>query len=653
MIDLYKIENVNKDNNIDLDKYLQFTEEKRAEYFEKILFRNTNEKLAYGKIEKVKNNEGEDKKVKYIFNLKYLLLKSEGIAIDFRKNKLLNFEFSLIQVPYKSEMMSRIGENVIVEIEQLEHSFETKRLEDRRLFRCKRIIEDCKLQDFVQPEYIKDDEIYSRCTLILTNEENHFKFFRSVKVITEILNTTNKSDLNLKELDKKNIDSKFEKQKNKKEIILKELNNINKIVDIEQLSKEKSLLNEFTDKNINFIDPSVFECDNVEKLQTNDLREIIAYIKKYILYNYRLYFTDQMIENMLLAVYSNQLIILAGKPGSGKTTFAQKFAEATGEYETVSVQANWMDRGDLLGYYNPIRQLFEPSIFLEKLISLIKKANSNTDKLFFMCLDEMNLSTVEYYFADFLSTWNGKQDYITITLYSDFYYKERLNKVLYGLNNLGYCLFSTEKDLKEVLKSNNTEIKFNKLKEEIKNLIEYPSELKIPRNLKFVGTINIDATTKDLSPKVVDRSYFIRMENDEDNIINHNITENDEDIKRKYLKYVNENKINMELWKKYSVVEKNIIEKLKKDLSVNNRFKVASENILKYLCTIKINENIFTRTVLKDYLVAALILPKISIERSRIEKTLEDICDGEISGKIKELMISDNDDIVTYWRALQ
>lgn len=653
MIDLYKIENVNKDNNIDLDKYLQFTEEKRAEYFEKILFRNTNEKLAYGKIEKVKNNEGEDKKVKYIFNLKYLLLKSEGIAIDFRKNKLLNFEFSLIQVPYKSEMMSRIGENVIVEIEQLEHSFETKRLEDRRLFRCKRIIEDCKLQDFVQPEYIKDDEIYSRCTLILTNEENHFKFFRSVKVITEILNTTNKSDLNLKELDKKNIDSKFEKQKNKKEIILKELNNINKIVDIEQLSKEKSLLNEFTDKNINFIDPSVFECDNVEKLQTNDLREIIAYIKKYILYNYRLYFTDQMIENMLLAVYSNQLIILAGKPGSGKTTFAQKFAEATGEYETVSVQANWMDRGDLLGYYNPIRQLFEPSIFLEKLISLIKKANSNTDKLFFMCLDEMNLSTVEYYFADFLSTWNGKQDYITITLYSDFYYKERLNKVLHGLNNLGYCLFSTEKDLKEVLKSNNTEIKFNKLKEEIKNLIEYPSELKIPRNLKFVGTINIDATTKDLSPKVVDRSYFIRMENDEDNIINHNITENDEDIKRKYLKYVNENKINMELWKKYSVVEKNIIEKLKKDLSVNNRFKVASENILKYLCTIKINENIFTRTVLKDYLVAALILPKISIERSRIEKTLEDICDGEISGKIKELMISDNDDIVTYWRALQ
>ena len=34
MIDLYKIENVNKDNNIDLDKYLQFTEEKRAEYFQ-------------------------------------------------------------------------------------------------------------------------------------------------------------------------------------------------------------------------------------------------------------------------------------------------------------------------------------------------------------------------------------------------------------------------------------------------------------------------------------------------------------------------------------------------------------------------------------------------------------------------------------------
>ena len=663
MIALYKIESIDNDKNIDLDKYLNLTEEKRKEYFEEILFRNVNEKFAYGKIEKAKKDETEDRKVdQYIFALKYLLLKSEGIAIDFTKNKLLNLSFSVIQIPLKKEMISRSGENVIVEIEQLERSYESKKKEDRRVFTCKRII-DYKLQDFVLLEYAKNGEINNRGTLILTNEENYLKIFESVKIVTEVFNNTNDLDLNLKELEKKskNIDLKLEKAKNDKEIILKELNNIDDKITktsnvIEQLSKKGNLLSEFIDKNTNFIDSCVFEYDNVEKLEINDLSEIIKYIKGYISYEYKLCFTDKLIENMLLAVYSNQLIILAGKPGSGKTTFAQKFAKATGECEIVSVQANWMDRSDLLGYYNPIDKSFQASIFLEKLVKLIDMAKLNKDVLYYIILDEMNLSTVEYYFADFLSAWNPKQDYMTITLYSYFHYKERLNKVLYELNSLGYYYVSYEKDLKnflkEVLRSNNTGIKFNKLKDEVKNLIEYPYELKIPHNLKFIGTINIDATTKDLSPKVIDRSYFIRMEYNDDNMVHQNTTTNNNEMKRKYVKYVNGNQMNIELWKKYSAVVNDIREKLKNNLPVNNRFNVAAENILKFLCTIKINENVFTTNVVKDYLIAALILPKVSIERKK-KKKVDDICDGEICGKIKEQMISGNDDIVCYWRALQ
>ena len=69
MIALYKIESIDNDKNIDLDKYLNLTEEKRKEYFEEILFRNVNEKFAYGKIEKAKKMKQKIEKLISIFLL--------------------------------------------------------------------------------------------------------------------------------------------------------------------------------------------------------------------------------------------------------------------------------------------------------------------------------------------------------------------------------------------------------------------------------------------------------------------------------------------------------------------------------------------------------------------------------------------------------
>ena len=85
----------------------------------------------------------------------------------------------------------------------------------------------------------------------------------------------------------------------------------------------------------------------------------------------------------------------------------------------------------------------------------------NNGKPFFLILDEMNLSHVERYFADFLSVMESNKP---IPLHSDV----------------------TEWD-------------------------GVPHELKLPANLFIIGTINIDETTYMFSPKVLDRANVIEF----------------------------------------------------------------------------------------------------------------------------------------------
>jgi 5-methylcytosine-specific restriction endonuclease McrBC GTP-binding regulatory subunit McrB len=63
------------------------------------------------------------------------------------------------------------------------------------------------------------------------------------------------------------------------------------------------------------------------------------------------------------------------------------------------VQSTWRDRTDVLGFYNDFSYVFKETDFLKRLYQ-----SSYTHNNFnLMVLDEMNLSRIEYYFADFLS----------------------------------------------------------------------------------------------------------------------------------------------------------------------------------------------------------------------------------------------------------
>jgi hypothetical protein len=163
-------------------------------------------------------------------------------------------------------------------------------------------------------------------------------------------------------------------------------------------------------------------------------------------------------------------VILTGLSGSGKTKLAQAFVqwicESEKQYKIIPVGADWTNREPLLGYPNgldPLSYVTPDSGALQLILEASKEENQS--KPYFMILDEMNLSHVERYFADFLSIMESGD---SIKLYS------------------GGDRFDSEK-----------------------NIIQ--KEINWPKNLFIIGTVNIDETTYMFSPKVLDRANVIEF----------------------------------------------------------------------------------------------------------------------------------------------
>jgi 5-methylcytosine-specific restriction protein B len=163
--------------------------------------------------------------------------------------------------------------------------------------------------------------------------------------------------------------------------------------------------------------------------------------------------------------------LLTGLSGSGKTKIAQAFAkwicEDKEQYRIVPVGADWTSREPLLGYVNAIEQ--DKYVSPENgVLDLLIEANKdeNKEKPYFLILDEMNLSHVERYFADFLSVMESDD-------------KFRLH------------------NSKTVLKSQSGQ--------------DIEQEYGWPENLYVIGTVNIDETTYMFSPKVLDRANTIEF----------------------------------------------------------------------------------------------------------------------------------------------
>lgn len=173
-----------------------------------------------------------------------------------------------------------------------------------------------------------------------------------------------------------------------------------------------------------------------------------------------------MIHRLAASLLTKPFVILTGLAGSGKTKIADLFSSYLSNDENeqvclVPVGADWTNREALLGYPNAL----DPSEYIlpeNGALSLILEAlkEENKQKPYFLILDEMNLSHVERYFADFLSAMESKK---TISLHKS------------------------------------------------KHISNLPEAISLPPNLFIIGTVNIDETTYMFSPKVLDRANVIEF----------------------------------------------------------------------------------------------------------------------------------------------
>lgn len=321
-------------------------------------------------------------------------------------------------------------------------------------------------------------------------------------------------------------------------------------------------------------------------------------------------FSTTLILRFIASLTSKPFVILSGLSGSGKTKIAQSFVqwicEDKNQYKIVPVGADWTNREPLVGYPNGLvsnEYITPDSGVIHLLMEAVKKENEN--KPFFLILDEMNLSHVERYFADFLSIMESND---TIKLYTG-----NTRESLDGLS--------------------------------------IPLEIGWPKNVFIIGTVNIDETTYMFSPKVLDRANVIEFRITEDEINDFLASPGIPDLKK--LKGQGITMAESFL----SIAEKGEIEKneaLTKELVYffNELKKVGAEfgyrsatEIMQLAAKLKMLEPSVTDDDCLDIAIMQKLLPKLHGSRSKLVKILIALAGLCIEGMKKEDFEKQFDDL--------
>ena len=132
---------------------------------------------------------------------------------------------------------------------------------------------------------------------------------------------------------------------------------------------------------------------------TFTLPELVELFKNFAASKLRLYYKTEMIRLFVSALASTKLVILQGISGTGKTSLAYAWGKFLKHDSCVaSVQPSWRDRTELFGYFNEFTKKFNETEVLKEMYMA-----GYTDDVYTVILDEMNISRVEYYFAEMLS----------------------------------------------------------------------------------------------------------------------------------------------------------------------------------------------------------------------------------------------------------
>ena len=195
------------------------------------------------------------------------------------------------------------------------------------------------------------------------------------------------------------------------------------------------------------------------------LEELCNQFRNFMSYKLKLYYNISDIRRFIASLSVSKTMILQGMSGTGKTSLAYAFGEFLQNPTTVvPIQPMWKERTDLIGYYNEFTKKFNEGVLLQK----IYEANY-TDEIYVTVLDEMNIARIEYYFAEFLS--------------------------LLELPNLE----SRNLDVITDVWDNDPKLLNN-------------GQLRLAKNMWFIGTANNDDSTFAISDKVYDRAMIINLD---------------------------------------------------------------------------------------------------------------------------------------------
>ena len=193
------------------------------------------------------------------------------------------------------------------------------------------------------------------------------------------------------------------------------------------------------------------------------LKDMVTRFRNYLAKEEHLYFEESTIRAFIAGMSASRLIILEGLSGTGKSSLARYFSDFISEKSFFEpVQATWHDRTSILGYYNDFLKKYNETEFLKRLYL----ETYELDHINIMVLDEINISRVEYYFADFLSILEYPLDSWKLKILELPYQFEAPSHLEDGILN-------------------------------------------IPYNTWFIGTANKDDSTFTITDKVYDRAISI------------------------------------------------------------------------------------------------------------------------------------------------
>ena len=388
---------------------------------------------------------------------------------------------------------------------------------------------------------------------------------------------------NLEELKKAEEDLKYSVDKLKVENQETQRDSLKGLID---LFKNKKYFDFFSGRDLS-------EYDKKEEREFYDFSVVDTY-SDYIKYRTELIsilnksgrnFETHFIDNLLISIHQNTLTVLAGLPGTGKTSLARLLTKILSPKERiseVSVSRGWSSQKDLIGFQNPLTNKFHSApTGIYELLSQLDYESKNKKYLespmAYIILDEANLSPIEHYWSTF-----------------------------YNLTD------STAKqtNLLSISLGNNLNLEF-------------------ANNLRFIATINYDQTTENLSRRVFDRANIIQIPANSFNIDTVSVEEI-EKLNISYQKCIEffnlfdfqDEKQNIELSDELNVIFNDIKKRFKTlRIPISPRVEIA----IKQYCTVAKNWMKKEASRPLDYCVAQRLLPMINLQGDSAKKNLEEL----------------------------